>query len=98
MSNMDISSTLCIVVVYISSLNAGNTTVMDLRHLLAVSVQEAVRSGNAYSRSLSRFLSLWFFCIVRVGRFTIENNNLKVVQEFGQDPEVQGLLDAALQR
>ena len=79
----------------IQSLNAGNTTVMDLRHLLAVSVQEAVRSGNAYSRSLSRFLSLWFFCIVRVGRFTIENN--KVVQEFGQDPEVQGLLDAALQ-
>jgi hypothetical protein len=43
----------------IQSLNVGNTTVMDLRHLLAVSVQEAVRSGNAYSRSLSLLLSLY---------------------------------------
>ena len=47
----------------IQSLNEGNTTVMDLRHLLAASVQEAVRSGNAYSWQLplpSLSLSLSF--------------------------------------
>jgi hypothetical protein len=32
--------------------------------------------------------------LIRHGQFYVENN--KIVQEFGEDPEVQGLLDAAL--